>query len=506
MLEEIPEFNENHIKQFSLGIYGFKISAKYLNSCDMLTFQTNTQIPNVFKVNGIKSKYASKSKVRTVYFSIKKSKNTDSLQNLQIGCNCKAGLRTVGTCAHSLAVLKYILLLKKKENISQISQNTQFETNALQSLTILQNKKRKNINESPIPKKKHKSNKTTKSQQSSKTSDTILESETQSTDTEPDTYTDTDTDTDTYTDNDTENEETKENTQNIENTYYLLQNDTSTLCHCNVCMNLLFQNEKITEGIQKYLSQNKKNTYTDILLEIKKIYEKKINNVKNICRYFKLSTEKQQDARETLYCILNIIDLSFKELKLATNFQFHVKSKRDKNRWTQPVLYDYLSLSADCNNGNLKNNLNSYFNKPHIATDSGASLRYQLIDLPDILYILLDWRIVDCEMPEEIKKKIEMLNHAKSQLEKDIENIDTENTIKLKSRKKKSSKLKSTIGLKVKITKIESEIASIDKPLYYNKIHDPCSFTEKMTLKSQKMTKSYEFRAALSHVGFIIDS
>ena len=184
----VPEFSLKDIRQFQCGTWGLELSKPYLNNCNDFTFYTHKKHANAIKIKGIKSKHKNQS--RTVHLSFNTHKTipsylmnanctiewddlgykienpkindlTGNLGNLYSFCSCIQGKRTVGGCAHIIAVLTQFALKFLDCNIQKVTENSEIQNNILQSVTdITPNPKKRKLNNSQtnneIPKKKNK--------------------------------------------------------------------------------------------------------------------------------------------------------------------------------------------------------------------------------------------------------------------------------------------------------------------------------------------------------------
>lgn len=118
----IPFFVTENIWDVCMGKYSCKLS--YLYCCthfDNVKILHNRQYPNIFKFQGIKSRFAS-AKTRQVCLEF----NDENLDGLTWYCTCKSGARTTNPCGHAAAALRYIWLSLNNVNVSTIT--TPFKT------------------------------------------------------------------------------------------------------------------------------------------------------------------------------------------------------------------------------------------------------------------------------------------------------------------------------------------------------------------------------------------
>ena len=119
--------------------------------------------------------------------------------------------------------------------------------------------------------------------------------------------------------------------------------------------------------------------------------------------------------------------------------------------------------------------------------------------MPEVLFIILDWRLVNIKSPT----KIQFLKDAKSQ---QIDKINAGNNIVMNSRRKRPKKVQSTMGLQVKLQKTEKEIEKMENTFFVSKITDVCKFSKIMTLNINDQCKKYVCKAVGCHIGAVIES
>ena len=501
ILKSLPIFDELQVKEFSLGIFGFNASLKYINSSNNITFWKHEKLKNTIKITGITSRYSGKSKQRTVYlqFPNASSNNNDPLRNVNACCTCKAGLRTLGTCAHVLAILRYCALKMKNKSPDIISDNTKFENQVFESLTIITNKRKKNHNyKKSVKKRKICTNKINNTDTESElTTETATESES-----------DYDTQTNTDTDSDQPNTNTQKNNNDNSKKYknknvYPLINPTNTVCHANSMINLLLQCETIHDIVNTY-SQSKKTTHQKIINEIKNIKDKHVKSTKNLCDFLNLNTKKQQDARESFSMVLDIIDRANSEISQSQpNFKLKMQHKKNNNAWNNPYYVDKLHIPLDCKHRYLKSSIKKYFTSKHKIEGTKDTYSYKLIELPTFLFVSIDWRLVNEKMPHKIKQEIETLKQEKSKLNEQIDINNTANLIIKQGKTKRKQKIQSNVGLIMKLNKITKEISKLESTIYVSKMSDFCGYNEIIELKINNLHKKYKFVGNVCHRGVV---
>lgn len=512
VMKSLPEFDELNVKEFSLGVFGFNTALKYLNTSNTITFWKHEKLTNTVKVTGLTSRYSGQSKSRTVYFSFPKTKkkNENPLQNLNICCTCKAGMRTLGTCAHGLAILRYCALKLQNTSLKHITSNTSFENSVFESLHIITTKKRKKTHKY---KRKIKKRKICKQNANSRSTETETETETDLTTTESESESNYSTQTNTETDDEICNQKNlqtnknhkinNESTNNDLQNVFPLNNLSNTLCHINASVNLLLQSCTINDIINAY-AQSKKSKYKKIINEIQSIKQKKNKSAKNVCDLLQISTFKQQDARESLSMILDTIDRANAELNNSVpNFKLRMQHKKNDNDWNYPYYVDKIQIPMDCKRQYLKSSIQNYFNCKHKVSDSKETLTYKLLDLPYFLFVSLDWRLVNEKMPDKVKQQIVSLEQEKLRLQNEIDVIDTANLILQKGKTKRKQKAKSNVALTMKRNKINTEILTLQSQMYFTKMNDICNFCETMDLRINKLHKKYMFLGTVCHKGDI---
>ena len=116
----IPNYDSQDIINAGMGKHGWVRSSRYIahgfKKCEAMTRSQDNK--NCIKFKNIVGRFAStKTKTPrkyTVCIDFGNNKNT-KLKNIKYYCTCKTGRRTCNPCAHTIAVLRYILLEKNNE-------------------------------------------------------------------------------------------------------------------------------------------------------------------------------------------------------------------------------------------------------------------------------------------------------------------------------------------------------------------------------------------------------
>ena len=138
---------------------------------------------------------------------------------------------------------------------------------------------------------------------------------------------------------------------------------------------------------------------------------------------------------ETFGFILNKIDNASEEICNNVNYRLKMQHKLEGAPWRPAYNIDYLCLLNDCKKSNLKSSINCYFNKGH-KNDNKTVPFFKVIKLPEVLFIVLGWRLVKIKS----HTKIQFLKNAKSQLQQQIEKINAGNNKATNPRRQKSKK------------------------------------------------------------------
>ena len=116
--ELFPKYDKEKIIQFSLGIYGEKLSKRYINHTTELFYYQHPKRKNIFKIRGLLSRFElpkKGNKKYKIYFQIEKNYEPSEIISY---CSCKSCSRTISGCSHSTAILRLIthgIKLKKKK-------------------------------------------------------------------------------------------------------------------------------------------------------------------------------------------------------------------------------------------------------------------------------------------------------------------------------------------------------------------------------------------------------
>jgi predicted XRE-type DNA-binding protein len=101
----IPEYlSKESIRTWALGPYAERLALSYINHSGFnLSFWSHRDHPDVYRVQGIPSRFTSGSKHRIwLQFG-------GDMNDVFTYCSCKSGSRVTGGCAHSIAVLTYLV-------------------------------------------------------------------------------------------------------------------------------------------------------------------------------------------------------------------------------------------------------------------------------------------------------------------------------------------------------------------------------------------------------------
>lgn len=108
LLEDFPKLSDSQLRDLTLGVYQLKQAKSYtqehVSSEGNYEFTVHKEEPGLIRVR-IQSRHSS-SKSYLLWVSY----NTDQDEDCITGwyCQCKAGARTVGCCAHIASVLWYL--------------------------------------------------------------------------------------------------------------------------------------------------------------------------------------------------------------------------------------------------------------------------------------------------------------------------------------------------------------------------------------------------------------
>ncbi|CAF1652082.1 unnamed protein product, partial [Didymodactylos carnosus] len=109
-----PILSENYIRELTFGVYQIKQAKSYtsehLDQNGNYMFQFVLMLPNLIQIR-LQSRFASK-KIHNIYIEFVRqtsNRNNQQLEPIKSWyCDCKAGARVVGTCAHVASVLWYL--------------------------------------------------------------------------------------------------------------------------------------------------------------------------------------------------------------------------------------------------------------------------------------------------------------------------------------------------------------------------------------------------------------
>lgn len=98
-------YSQNDIRRFACGPYAMSLAQRYISHSSSFKFYCSTTMEkqmkksNLLKVRGTKSRYRS-ARSYVIHLHL-----TNDINDLMVVCSCKSGLRTIGGCAHVIAVL-----------------------------------------------------------------------------------------------------------------------------------------------------------------------------------------------------------------------------------------------------------------------------------------------------------------------------------------------------------------------------------------------------------------
>jgi len=114
-LHFFPRYTLNDIKKWNHGPYQLILALKYIKHATDIKIWANDNHPNTIKFTGVLSRYSS-NKTRRIYLRFIPGID-DSLQDGVLAwCSCYNGQRTIGGCAHVIAMLYKILLVISNDN------------------------------------------------------------------------------------------------------------------------------------------------------------------------------------------------------------------------------------------------------------------------------------------------------------------------------------------------------------------------------------------------------
>eukprot|EP01084_Bolivina_argentea_P169433 293730_1 len=123
MLECVPDFNEDDIRNHACGPYVCRLSTGYYQHSDNIKFMVHSDHPDTIRCDGIVSRHSRNDKGKKQYrvyhrFGMELS---DTISY----CTCKSGQRSVGMCSHMTVSL--IILLYRIHNVGIPIINTRTE-------------------------------------------------------------------------------------------------------------------------------------------------------------------------------------------------------------------------------------------------------------------------------------------------------------------------------------------------------------------------------------------
>jgi hypothetical protein len=123
MVKALPgDLNLNTLRQWNAGPYAIRLAPYYLQHTDINELKFSRAIFNstpYFKITKFKSRF-SKTKKRTVVFTFE-----DTIFSTYVYCTCACGTRTIGSCAHGVTALYYLMKLRDQRLQEQQEQEQQ---------------------------------------------------------------------------------------------------------------------------------------------------------------------------------------------------------------------------------------------------------------------------------------------------------------------------------------------------------------------------------------------
>ena len=109
-----PKYTIDDIRKWNCGPYQLMLAAKYLrHKIELKTYRHDTY-PNTIKIKGMISRYSrydKSKKLRTIYLRFVPGVDEGLDEGVFAYCTCYNGQRTVGGCAHIIAILYQILII-----------------------------------------------------------------------------------------------------------------------------------------------------------------------------------------------------------------------------------------------------------------------------------------------------------------------------------------------------------------------------------------------------------
>jgi hypothetical protein len=85
------------------------LAKPYLEHFQQLKFWKHIKQNNIYKIKGMISRFVTSDKAQAKkYCIVMKIPESGNITNILAYCTCKAGARTLGGCAHSVAILYYL--------------------------------------------------------------------------------------------------------------------------------------------------------------------------------------------------------------------------------------------------------------------------------------------------------------------------------------------------------------------------------------------------------------
>ena len=116
------DLNMVNLRKFNGGPYAIRLAPRYLDFQEpSIVFMESRELTGILKVTGLKSRFSKNPKARTQYIQL-----GVYTKSTVIYCNCKCGTRTIGSCAHGIAVLYYLISLVRPQEIPSRSESNSF--------------------------------------------------------------------------------------------------------------------------------------------------------------------------------------------------------------------------------------------------------------------------------------------------------------------------------------------------------------------------------------------
>ena len=114
-----PKFSIDDIRKWNCGPYQLVLALKYIKHSNDFSIWVNDKCPNTIKVKGVLSRYSrndKQKKSRTIYIRFLPGVDVGLDDEILSWCTCYNGQRTVGGCAHVIAILYKILMVISNNN------------------------------------------------------------------------------------------------------------------------------------------------------------------------------------------------------------------------------------------------------------------------------------------------------------------------------------------------------------------------------------------------------